>query len=620
MKVSNNPMSQPFDSLHLFDMLPLSVAVVDREWQVVAANRAFEETFGYWKGRACHEAFKSKPARCRNCEAKAVFEDGRIRVGDHQGLDRFGRVCDYSVHFAPIRDESGSITHVLEIASDMTETRRWKAEYDRLFENVPCTISILDRDLRVIRANSTLEKTYGQAIGLPCYRVYKGLATPCENCPAMQTFRDGLEHLSRQSGRTPEGSETHYVVSTSPYRWDADGVDQVIEISTDITQLHLLETELQETHDLYSSLIRNARDSILAVDRRGDVRILNDAARSLIGWDRSEPPDATTLRMMLPSDFFLPEGKMDVVPDREFTIPTQEDDGIGEIPVLFRAVELTGEQHSLGRAAFLQDLSDLRRLEKEKLENERLAAVGQTVAGLAHTIKNLLMGLEGGMYMVDTGLSRGDGERLTQGWDMLQRNFEKTAGMVRDFLSFAKGRVPKLALIDPLQLIRDVVALYRDTAKRLGVTLTVEEGKSLFDALLDRDGIEACLTNLISNAIDAVTLQDRATGTVTVRAYDLGSELIFEVEDDGIGMESEVARQVFTTFFTTKGGKGTGLGLLTTRKIVQEHGGTIELESEPQKGSVFRIHLPRSRLEAIAAEQAVRDSKAETYSSGGKQR
>ncbi|MCB2198858.1 PAS domain-containing protein [bacterium] len=609
--------------LALFEALPVSVAVVDREWHVIAANKAFEETFGYWKGRTCHEAFKSNPARCKNCEARAVFEDGRIRVGDHQGLDRFGRACDYAVHFAPLRDEKGEVTHILEVASDVTETKRWKAEYDRLFDNVPCTISILDRDLRVVRANRSLEETYGRAKGHPCFKVYKGRTTPCENCPAMQTFKDGLEHLSRQSGRTPDGEETHYIVSTSPFTWDSDGVDQVIEISTDVTQLHVLEVELREAHELYQSLISNARDGILAVDTEGSVRILNDAAKRLIGWDRPDPPDPMTLRMMLPGDFFLPRGEMEQRPDYEFRIPAQEEgegvDASGEIPVLFRAIELEGERHSLGRAAFLQDLSALRTLEREKLDNERLAAVGQTVAGLAHTIKNLLMGLEGGMYMVDSGLQRGDADRLSQGWEMLQRNFEKTSSMVRDFLSFAKGRVPKLVHTDPLKLIHEVVQLYRDTAKRLGVTLKVEEGKTLFDAPLDRDGIEACLTNLISNAIDAVTLEQEGGGEVSVRAYDDESNsLVFEVQDNGIGMESEVARQVFTTFFTTKGGKGTGLGLLTTRKIVQEHGGTIELDSEPGVGSTFRICLPRERLEAIASEQAKRDKKAETYSSGGR--
>lgn len=611
-----------WESSLLLESLPVSVAVVDREWHVVAANKSFEETFGYWQGRTCHEAFKSTPKQCSTCEARQTLKDGLVRVEDHEGNDRFGRPCSYAAHFAPLKDVKGKITHFIITASALTESRRWKGEYDRLFENVPVTISILDRDLRIVRANRSLEETYGRATGQPCFRVFKGQISPCSDCPAKQTFADGLEHLSHQVGRTPEGTETRYVVSTSPFTWDVNGVDQVIEISTDVTQLHSLETELRETHDLYHSLIQNARDGIVAVNREGRVRILNDAARRLIGWDREDLPDRTTLRMMLPSSFFSETFDPSTTRDQEFSIPHLEaegDGGDGEIPVLFRAIELLAENNSLGRAAFMQDLSELRQLEKDNLENERLAAVGQTVAGLAHTIKNLLMGLEGGMYMVDSGLQKGDADRLSQGWEMLQRNFEKTASMVRDFLSFAKGRVPQLVLTDPQKLVREVVALYKETAKRQGVNLVVEELHTMFDTPLDRDGMEACLTNLISNAIDAVMLREEEGGKVVVRARDADGVLLFEVEDNGVGMESEVSKQVFTTFFTTKGGKGTGLGLLTTRKIVQEHGGTIELETNPGVGSTFRINLPIARLESIASVQQERDTKAETYKSGGKQ-
>jgi signal transduction histidine kinase len=83
---------------------------------------------------------------------------------------------------------------------------------------------------------------------------------------------------------------------------------------------------------------------------------------------------------------------------------------------------------------------------------------------------------------------------------------------------------------------------------------------------------------------------------VVLRVFERGDELVFEVTDNGVGMDSEIKHKVFTTFFTTKGGKGTGLGLLTTRKIIQEHGGRLDLESAPDQGSTFRISLPRARL------------------------
>jgi signal transduction histidine kinase len=263
-------------------------------------------------------------------------------------------------------------------------------------------------------------------------------------------------------------------------------------------------------------------------------------------------------------------------------------------------VGLKSRGKRLGRAAFLQDLREVKSLEQDKLEAERLAAVGQTVAGLAHTIKNLLMGLEGGMYMVDSGLHRGDAARIAGGWEILQRNFEKTTVLVKDFLSFAKGRVPDLRPTDPAALARSIVELYRDAARMQGVELVLEPGEGVSEALLDPNGIETALTNLLSNAIDAAALRETPGGKVVLRIRDDAKDLLFEVSDNGCGMDWEVKGKVFTSFFTTKGGKGTGLGLLTTRKIVQEHGGRFEMESAVGEGSLFRMRFPRQRLQTLA--------------------
>jgi signal transduction histidine kinase len=210
------------------------------------------------------------------------------------------------------------------------------------------------------------------------------------------------------------------------------------------------------------------------------------------------------------------------------------------------------------------------------------------------------------MYMVDSGLRKGEAGRIADGWQILQHNFEKTTTLVKDFLSFAKGRLPEFAPVDPNALARSVVDLYRDAAARQGVELALEAASDLRKAPLDPHGIETCLTNLVSNGIDAAMMREQPGGKVTVRTREEAGDLIFEVTDNGCGMDQEVTGKVFTTFFTTKGGKGTGLGLLTTRKIVQEHGGRIEIESLIGHGATFGIRLPRSRLEALAASSANR--------------
>ena len=250
------------------------------------------------------------------------------------------------------------------------------------------------------------------------------------------------------------------------------------------------------------------------------------------------------------------------------------------------------------------DITDLKKLEDEMIEAERLAAVGQTVAGLAHSVKNILMGLEGGKYIVSLGLQKKDNKLVEQGWEMLERNFSKTTTLVKDFLSFAKGRLPKAKWVEPNDVVQEIIDLYHEVARQAGIDLRCELDPKVHKAPLDPDGIHTCLTNLVSNAIDACEMSDQGNKYVVIRTRRDNGTLVFEVADNGSGMDSDIKRKIFTTFFTTKGGEGTGLGLLTTRKIVQEHGGKIIVKSRPGEGARFRIELPRKRLMKLLELQA----------------
>ena len=182
---------------------------------------------------------------------------------------------------------------------------------------------------------------------------------------------------------------------------------------------------------------------------------------------------------------------------------------------------------------------------------------------------------------------------------MLQRNISKVSSLVKDFLSFAKGRKPEAKMVNPNTLIDEIMELYSETASGIGVELKRMSRTDVSERPLDPDAIHTCLTNLVSNAIDACQLSTREKSTVLLGVYERDGALVFEVADNGCGMDYDIRKRVFTTFFTTKGGKGTGLGLLTTNKIVQEHGGHINVESSPGDGSIFRIVLPISRLPEI---------------------
>ncbi len=256
------------------------------------------------------------------------------------------------------------------------------------------------------------------------------------------------------------------------------------------------------------------------------------------------------------------------------------------------------------------DITAVKRLEEEKREAERLAAVGETVAGIAHGIKNVLMGLEGGMYAVNSGIEQGDDERISRGWSMLEENVTRISQFVKEFLDFAKGRMARVSLIDPNRPIRRVVEPFSEQAAQAGIELAIDLQEDIRPAALDEDGIYTCLANLVSNAIDACQLSDAVRQyVIRISSREDDGTIVYEVADNGQGMDYEISRHVFSKFFSTKGSdRGTGLGLLTTKKIVHQHGGEISFTSREGAGSTFRIELPRDRLPPPSAPDGGRPS------------
>ena len=268
---------------------------------------------------------------------------------------------------------------------------------------------------------------------------------------------------------------------------------------------------------------------------------------------------------------------------------------------------LLAVERALERIAIRQRLkeytADLERRVQEAtrkaIQSERMAAMGETVAGMAHAVKNILGGLTGGSFVLEKGLELGREELVKQGWGMVQRNVSRIRELVMDLLTYSKEREPELEACDPNALACEVVDLMRHAAGEYGVALVDEPGSFASDWPLDRQWVQRCLTNLISNAIDACCepFGLGRPGKVTLRRYETpAGELCFEVLDNGCGMDEETRRRIFTSFFSTKGSRGTGLGLMLTRKMVQEHGGRIEVESTAGAGSAFRILLPRLEL------------------------
>jgi signal transduction histidine kinase len=243
-----------------------------------------------------------------------------------------------------------------------------------------------------------------------------------------------------------------------------------------------------------------------------------------------------------------------------------------------------------------ENLEQLVREKTKKLvEAERLAAVGQTVAGLAHAIKNITGGLTGGTFVLDKGFQLNNEKYLRQGWDLLKGNVDRLKSMALDLLNYAKEREPDYQLCDPNRPAQEVIDLMLPRARENDVSLEIESDKNLPQIWLDPEGIHRCLLNLVTNAIDACINIDctQKQGKVLLRILKTkGWAVAFQVIDNGCGMDEETKEKIFQRFFTTKGSRGTGLGLMITKKIIDEHEGEIDFESETGKGTRFVIKLP----------------------------
>ena len=579
----------------ILEELPCGVVILDREMRIVEHNRAFAEVYGESVGRPCFQVYKDRDTPCPECLARNTFEDGKSRVLEESGLDRNGQTIHYLARVVALPDATGKIDRIVAITSDLTATKRLQREYQALFEKVPCYVAVLNRDFRVVKANEMFRRTFGEPRGESCYKLFKQRKTKCEDCPAARTFEDGGAYTSRHVGRSQNSKETHYVVSTAPLlRGDGD-ITHVIEMCLDVTEITQLEAELLHANAFRKALVEHALDAIVVVDEAQRVVLMNRAAEGLWGADRSKwigrkapprlvPPQLMRQRADTEATVLLPETTIKNLTGEE-------------IPVKLAGMTLFDAGKYLGGAVIAEDLRATKELEREKLTAERLAAVGQTVASLAHGIKNVLMGLEGGIYAFKTGMSRGDKERMLQGWQMLEENIGRITSFVKEFLEFAKGREPTVQLVDPNQVATKVVELFKDKAELAGIRLNEELEEGLAYAFMDEEGIHACLVNLVSNALDACEISDKPDPEVTVRTREDPGKLVLEVVDTGTGIDYEIRKKVFTTFFSTKGSnKGTGLGLLTTRKIVQQHGGNVSFESTAGEGSVFRLEFPRDRL------------------------
>jgi len=361
----------------------------------------------------------------------------------------------------------------------------------------------------------------------------------------------------------------------------------------------MLQEEVRRDAEFQARLIENSTNGIVATDEEWRIVIFNPEAEELFGYSSDEVIKKLDVRTLYPPQIIETIEKgydkkrtNGEGPWKEASIVRRDGK---TIPVRFSGTLLHENKKVMGSVAFFQDLREIKRLESELVRSERLAAIGQTVAGTAHDIKNILHGFKGGGYLINAGLDKNDTHKLRNGWQMIQRNISRTSDLVLDLLSYSKEREPEYETCFPNDIVDEVWGLFTEMGRENMIEIHKDFPLPVGKVKMDPRTIHRALSNLMSNAIDACISdhnpdkQHRINITVTPENNNI---VRFEVQDNGSGISEEAKGKLFTTFFSTKGSDGTGLGLLVTKKLVEEHHGIIDVTSQLGKGSVFTIRLP----------------------------
>lgn len=510
-------------------------------------------------------------------------------------------------------DEMGTLVHTIErmgksISDKQIELNRQRDEYQALFSQVPCIITVQDKNFRLLRYNQEFREKFRPKPGDTCYHAYKGRSDKCPNCPVEKSFETGRSYTSEESGIDADGVMRHWLVTSSPIKNGEGQVVAAMEMCLDISNRKQLEDKLEQSERKYLAIFKNIPNPVFVLDQTSlTILDCNESVNPVYGFERSELVGASFLSLFPEDDreAYAQKLRQKSLHDRVINVAK---DGRR----LFVTVRLSPSEFS-GQKVLLVTTSDMtKRLETEQqlIQASKMATLGEMATGMAHELNQPLTVIKTAASFIRRKIERGEAlasdilASLTQEIDAHVDRASKIINHLREF-----GRKPEMKLgpVDVSEVLMRALDIFSQQLKLREIEVVQEFSPGLPLVLADSGRLEQVFINMLINARDAIEEKwsEKPSGAGPANAAPLGPKRItlttgtaqgrvrVEIADTGCGIPTGVRNKIFEPFFTTKRvGKGTGLGLSISYGIIQDCGGTIQAESEAGVGTRFIISLP----------------------------
>ncbi|MGA3164071.1 MAG: PAS domain-containing protein [Verrucomicrobiota bacterium] len=519
----------------------------------------------------------------------------------------------------PWRNAVGKIVGLVGIGRDITKRKEAEIksteEHNLLrtvIDNLPDSIYAKDSGARKILANPANVKRMGckteaDAIGKTDFDVFPHDIAVAFFADDQLVLWKGQSIINREEKIILPNGETRWTLTTKvPWR-DSDGkIIGLVGIGRDITKQREAETKSMEERNLLRTVIDNLPDSIYAKDSAARKIMVNPANLKRMGCKTEAEAIGKTDFDVFPHDIaaaFFADDQLVLWKDQsiinreeKIILPNGETRWTLTTKVPWR--DATGK--IIGLVGIGRDITDKKHLEAQFLHAQRMESIGQLASGIAHDLNNILAPIMISATLLRQKVQDKEGLELL---DSLEASAKRGADVVKQVLWFGRGVEGKHEPINPKQLLKEVTRIISETFSK-SIELETDIAADVHSVIGDQTQLHQVLLNLSVNARDAMPTGGKLklgvrNFTVDAQFASLNTEakpgpyVLFEVTDTGHGIPPEIRDRIFEPFFTTKElGKGTGLGLSTTLSIVKSHGGFIDVESEPGKGSTFQVYLP----------------------------